>query len=156
MVFKQLSKQLSPGVGYIREFGFRIADYFPANWSVCWRFESTRGKLGIDVPKKKKSNGQILPTTQGVWNGSSKNVGLGKFWPNLQILEVFVMGFEVLFSGDFVSWSLNFFKKLSLEFWNWGLAASQSLEFTISIPLTQLNSKESTDLHNFWKMATLE
>ena len=66
--------------------------------------------------QKKKSNGQILPTTQGVWNGSSKNVGLGKFWPDLQILEVFVMGFEVLFSGDFVSWSLNFFKKLSLEF----------------------------------------
>ena len=66
--------------------------------------------------QKKKSNGQILPTTQGVWNGSSKNVGLGKFWPDLQILKVFVMGFEVLFSGDFVSWSLNFFKKLSFEF----------------------------------------
>ena len=56
--------------------------------------------------------------TQGVWTGSSKNVGLGKFWPDLQISEVFVIGFEVLFSGDFVSWSLNFFKKLSLEFWN--------------------------------------
>ena len=93
--------------------------------------------------QKKKCNGQILPTTQGVWNSSSKNVGLGKFWPDLQNLEVFVIGFEVLFSGDYASWSLNFLKEL-FEF------------FTISIPLTQLNSKESRDLHNFWKMVTLK
>ena len=62
--------------------------------------------------QKKKCNGQILPTTQGVCNSSSKNVGLGKFWPDLQNLEVFVIGFEVLFSGDFASWSLNFLKEL--------------------------------------------
>ena len=29
---------------------------------------------------------------RGLYNGSSKNVGLGKFWPNLKISEVFVIG----------------------------------------------------------------
>ena len=29
---------------------------------------------------------------RGLYNGSSKNVGLRKFWPNLKISEVFVIG----------------------------------------------------------------
>lgn len=33
----------------------------------------------------------------GVYNGSSKKVGLGKFLPDLKISETFVTGFEVLF-----------------------------------------------------------
>ena len=56
-------------------------------------------------------------------------MGLGKFFPDLQISEVLVIGFEVLFSGDFVSWSLNFFKNTVSNF-----ETSQSLEFTIVYP----------------------
>ena len=42
------------------------------------------------------------------------------------ISEVLVMGLEVSFSGDFVSWSL--------RFWNQGLAVLQSPKFTILYP----------------------
>ena len=31
---------------------------------------------------------------------------VGNFWSDLEISEAFVMGFEVSFSGDFASWSL--------------------------------------------------
>ena len=31
---------------------------------------------------------------------------VGNFWPDLEISEAFVMSFEVSFSGDFASWSL--------------------------------------------------
>ena len=41
---------------------------------------------------------------------------VGKFWPDLEISEAFVMGLEVSFSGDFASWSL--------EVGNPGLAVS--------------------------------
>jgi len=47
--------------------------------------------------------------TLGVYNGLSKNMGLGIFWPDLKISEMFVIGLEVLFSGDFA----NFFKSWS-------------------------------------------
>ena len=33
----------------------------------------------------------------GVKNGSSNNVGLGKFWPDLEISDVVVMGLEISF-----------------------------------------------------------
>jgi len=49
-----------------------------------------------------------------------------KFWPDLEISEAFVMGLEVSFSGDFVSWSL--------EVGTPGLAVSQSRIYH-SIPL---------------------
>ena len=39
---------------------------------------------------------------------SQKNVGLRKFWPNLEILEAIVIGLKVAFFGDFASWSLKF------------------------------------------------
>ena len=42
-----------------------------------------------------------------VWDGI--DVGLGKFWPDLEIMKVFVIGFKVLFLGDFSSHSLEFF-----------------------------------------------
>ena len=39
-----------------------------------------------------------------------KNVGLRKFWLDLKISEVFLIGLKVLFSGDFfASWTLKFF-----------------------------------------------
>ena len=43
-----------------------------------------------------------------VYNGTSENVGLGKFWPDLEISEGFLMGLEV--SNFFAdgSWSLGF------------------------------------------------
>ena len=50
----------------------------------------------------------VLRALKGVKNVSSKNLGLGKFWPGLKILEVFVIGRKVSFSGDFVSWGLKF------------------------------------------------
>ena len=50
----------------------------------------------------------VLRALKGVKNVSSKNLGLRKFWPGLRILEVFVIGRKVSFSGDFVSWGLKF------------------------------------------------
>lgn len=34
-----------------------------------------------------------------------KNVGLGKFWPNIKISEAIVISFEVSFYSDYASWS---------------------------------------------------
>ena len=51
---------------------------------------------------------------------------VGNFWPDLEISEAFVMGLEVSFSGDFVSWSI--------EVGNPGRAVSQSLKFSILYP----------------------
>ena len=36
-------------------------------------------------------------TLEGVANGSSKNVGRGKFWQDLEISETFLISLEVLF-----------------------------------------------------------
>ena len=44
----------------------------------------------------------------------------GKFLPYIKILEAFVVGLEAVFSGDFASWCLKFFLKLSLQFSNRG------------------------------------
>ena len=44
-------------------------------------------------------------------------MGLGKFWPDLEIAEAFVMGLEISFSGDFVSRRFDFLS-LGLEFGN--------------------------------------
>ena len=51
-------------------------------------------------------------------------MGLGKFWPNLEISEPFVIGLEVSFSDDFASRSLDSFLSLGLEFRNRGLSFS--------------------------------
>ena len=42
---------------------------------------------------------------QGVKNGSSKFLGLGKFWPDLEVLKRF-LGLQVSFSGEFASRTL--------------------------------------------------
>ena len=57
----------------------------------------------------------VLRALKGVKNVSSKNLGLGKFWPGLKILEVFVIGCKVSFSGDFVLGS-QIFVSLGLKF----------------------------------------
>lgn len=38
-----------------------------------------------------------------------KNMGLGKFWPNLEVWKAFLIGLEVSFSGDFASGGLELF-----------------------------------------------
>ena len=40
-----------------------------------------------------------------------KNVGLGKFWPDLELWKAFLIGLEVSFSGDFTSRGLELFFK---------------------------------------------
>ena len=55
----------------------------------------------------------------------SKNVGLGKFLPNLEIPEAFVVGLKVSFSGYSLSWRLEDFE-VSVS--NFVSRVSQSLE----------------------------
>ena len=59
------------------------------------------------IPKRPK----VLKTSKirdfvikGIECQFSKNVGLGKFLPNLEIPEAFVVGLKISFSGYFVSW----------------------------------------------------
>ena len=40
---------------------------------------------------------EITDQLLGVVNGTSKNVGLGKFWQDLEILEAFLISLEVSF-----------------------------------------------------------
>ena len=40
---------------------------------------------------------EVQPPTPGVPNGTSKNVGLGKFWQDLEISEAFLISLEVSF-----------------------------------------------------------
>jgi len=57
---------------------------------------------------RKSINKIPLSNSSGI-SGFSKDVGLGKFWPHLEIMKAFVIDFKVLFSGDFSSRSLEFF-----------------------------------------------
>ena len=41
--------------------------------------------------------GERASMTRGVANGTSKNVGLGKFWHDLEISETFLISLEVSF-----------------------------------------------------------
>ena len=48
--------------------------------------------------KKIANNNTVWTTTKtGVANGTSKNVGLGKFWQDLEISETFLISLEVSF-----------------------------------------------------------
>ena len=60
--------------------------------------------------------------------------GSRKIWAKLEISEVFVIGLEVSFSGDFVSRSLDFLKPGSRS-----LAKSQICQ---CIPLPNVNEKQ--------------
>lgn len=62
-----------------------------------------------------------------------KNMGHGKFWPDLEVWKAFLIGLEVPFSGSRLGVS-NYFLSLAVEFLNRGLAFSRSLEF--GIPMT--------------------
>ena len=55
----------------------------------------------------------------------SKNVGLGKFLPNLEIPEAFVVGLKVSFSGYSLSWRLEDFEVSVSNFFVQGLAKSR-------------------------------
>ena len=51
--------------------------------------------------KPKQPHQKLIPvragTLLGVANGTSKNVGLGKFWQDLEISEAFLISLEVSF-----------------------------------------------------------
>lgn len=68
----------------------------------------------------------------------SKNVGLGKFLPNLEIPEAFVVGLKVSFSGYSLSWRLEDFE-VSVS--NFVSRVSQSLEFTPGISTNYIHVK---------------
>ena len=54
----------------------------------------------------------------GVVNGTSKNVGLGKFWKDLEISEAFLISLEVSFlHGLFLLFLV--LKLFSKESWAW-------------------------------------
>ena len=46
---------------------------------------------------KQESIADHSRTKRGLANGTSKNVGLGKFWQDLEIPETFLISFEVSF-----------------------------------------------------------
>lgn len=81
--------------------------------------------------------------TKGIECQFSKNVGLGKFLPKLEIPEAFVVGLKVSFSGYFVSWRIEDFE-VSVS--NFVSRVSQSLEFTPGI---------STNIHMKFCFLTL-
>ena len=74
----------------------------------------------------------------GVPNGTSKNVGLGKFWQDLEISEAFLISLEVsFFHGLFLLfWVSKIFTKGSrARISNWELGVSAGLGFYHSPPL---------------------
>ena len=48
-------------------------------------------------PRWKEKNEKSTFNLRGLPNGTSKNVGLGKFWQDLEISEAFLISLEVLF-----------------------------------------------------------
>ena len=54
----------------------------------------------------------------GVAKGTSKNVGLGKFWPDLEISEAFLICLEVSFSRVFLRLGVSNFFVESVEFFS--------------------------------------
>ena len=47
--------------------------------------------------KEAKEHDEYAVGTLGVANGTTKNVGLGKFWQDLEIAEAFLISLEVSF-----------------------------------------------------------
>ena len=75
---------------------------------------------------------------EGVANGTSKNVGLGKFWQDLKEVEAFLISLEVsCFHGLFLLFlSRNVSpKSLGLGFLTRILASQRVSDFTIRHPL---------------------
>lgn len=68
----------------------------------------------------------------------SKNVGLGKFLPNLEIPEAFAVGLKVSVSGYSLSWRLEDFE-VSVS--NFVSRVSQSLECTPGISTNYIHVK---------------
>ena len=73
----------------------------------------------------------------GVANGTSKNVGLGKFWQDLEISEAFLISLEVSFLHGCIHFfeSRNFLpKSLGLGFLTRISASRRVSDFTIRYP----------------------
>ena len=73
----------------------------------------------------------------GVANGTSKNVGLGKFWQDLEISEAFLISLEVSFlHGLFLLFSSleTFYQSLGLGFLTRISASRRVSDFTIRHP----------------------
>ena len=86
------------------------------------------------IPLIQKSPWSIL----GVANGTSKNVGLGKFWQDLEISEAFLISLEVSFLHGCIHFfeSRNFLpKSLGLGFLTRISASRRVSDFTIRHPL---------------------
>ena len=58
-------------------------------------FSSTNFSFKVILVTKKFPS--LLHAFRGVANGTSKNVGLGKFWQDLEISEAFLISLEVSF-----------------------------------------------------------
>ena len=83
-----------------------------------------------------QGDSQIYYNILGVANGTSKNVGLGKFWQDLEISEAFLVSLEVSLPK---SLGLGFLTRIS--------ASRQVSDFTIRHPLYSLRgSLRSADV----------
>ena len=51
----------------------------------------------MNASHKRLTDSQHLEREEGVANGTSENVGLGKFWQDLEISEAFLISLEVSF-----------------------------------------------------------
>ena len=80
---------------------------------------------------------ELVVLTVGVANGTSKNVGLGKFWQDLEISEAFLISLEVSFLHGCIHFfeSRNFLpKSLGLGFLTRISASRRVSDFTIRHP----------------------
>ena len=87
---------------------------------------------------KRNENRAWSQVKEGVANGTSKNVGLGKFWQDLEISEAFLISLEVSFLHGCIHFfeSRNFLpKSLGLGFLTRISASRRVSDFTIRHPL---------------------
>ena len=100
-----------------------------------WEVTACQKKGYHDISRRQKPNQSASERVLTRWKRlrmvpRSKNVGLGKFWPNLEISEAFLMGLEVVFEWVLCLVVSNFFWPTGLGFvvfvFPWG---SSGVEF---------------------------
>ena len=95
--------------------------------------------LPVDVASRFVLSCPVL----GVANGTSKNVGLGKFWQDLEISKAFSISLEVSFLHGLIFTFLDVSKLLTMEsrarIFKWDLGVSASLGFYHSPPLVLIS-----------------